>query len=87
MKTIKKSILFLLTVILSIALFGCSNKETVQDSKIVQNKQKFIIIDSVPPSEYQENGYMRSSGVAKESSGPGYIPNFKGEPIHLLRLN
>jgi hypothetical protein len=86
-KTIKKSILFLLTFILIITLFGYSNKETVQDSKTAKSKQKFIIVDSVPPSKYKENGYIRSSGVGKESSGPGYIPNFKGEPIHLLRLN
>ncbi|MBS4176882.1 hypothetical protein [Lederbergia citrea] len=83
----KKSILFLLTINLAIALIGCSNKETVQDSKSAQSKQKFIIVDSVPSSEHQENGYIRSSGLGKESSGQGYIPNFNGETIHLLRLN
>jgi hypothetical protein len=84
---LKKSVLFMLTFILSITLFGCSSKETVQDTRTEQNKQKFIIVDSLPQSDYQENGYTKSNGTGKESSGPGYIPNNDGGPIHLLTLH
>jgi hypothetical protein len=36
-------------------------------------------------TEFKEDNYQRSSGLGKESSGPGFIPNFKG-PIHLTPL-
>ncbi|MBS4176979.1 hypothetical protein [Lederbergia citrea] len=59
-------------------------KPVVEPKRLLKN---IPILKSLRSSEHQENGYIRSSGVGKASSGPGYIPNFKGETIHLLRLN
>lgn len=36
-------------------------------------------------TDFKDDNYQRSSGVGKESSGPGFIPNFKG-PIYLKPL-
>ena len=81
----KKLILVTLTLILSVSLLGCSNKEVGQEISKEQYKRKFIIIDSVNeplPPEAENVEYMPS-----DIGGPQLIPNAKfSDPIIITKM-